>query len=157
MGAVLCIGRRIVKEENRNETDRGSGYVEGIMENEWAMLALKNDVANTDGIYRFATKSIDGMGSYGAKGLEIRSMGGNVASSTTVENKGVRRERYSGMSGEGSGGMKRIGNCEAGMIWVVKGFRNFSNKCGRGSGRSGYRPRWIDNVLLAIDYNGNIG
>ena len=150
MGAVLCIGRRIVKEENRNETDRGSGYVEGIMENKWAILALKNDVANTNSIYRFTTKSIDGMGSYGVKGLEIRSVGGNVASSTTVENKGVRRERYSGMSREGSGRMKRIGNCEAGTIWVVKGFRNLGNKCGRGSGRSGYRLRWINNIVESV-------
>ena len=157
MGAVLCIRKRIVKEENRNEMDRESGYIEGIMENEWAILALKNDVANTNGIYRFTTKPIDGMGSYGAKGLEIRSVGGNVASSTTVKNKGVRRERYSRMSGEGSGRMKRIGNCKTGIIWVVKGLRNFCNKCGYGSGRSGYRPKGINNILLTIDNNGNIG
>ena len=157
MGAVLFIGRRIIEEENRNEMDRRSGYIEGIMENEWAVLALKNNVANTNGMYRFTTKPVDGMGSYGAKGLEVRSVGGNVASSTTVENKGVRRERYSGMSGKGSGGMKRIGNGETGMIWIVKGFRNFSNKCGCGSGKSGYRPRRINNILLAVDYNRNIG
>ena len=133
MGAISVIERRIIEKESRNEMDREIRYIEGITENKRAILALKNNITNANGIYRSITKPIDRMGSYGVKGLEIKSVGGNVASSTTIKNKGVRRERHSQMSRKGSGRMKRIGNCKTGMIWVVKGLRNFCNKCGYGS------------------------